>query len=111
MATKTAVMDGGVIQQFGTPDEIYETPANLFVADFVGSPSMNVVESVVEKKNGGVTAEGDGLSFDLSRYPFRQQPAEGQKVKVGFRPEHLRVANGAPPSERQMRLDLPISYF
>jgi len=113
LATKIAVMDKGVIQQFGTPDEIYETPANLFVADFVGSPSMNVVESVVEKKNGGVaaTAARDGLSFDLSRYPFRQAPAEGQKVKIGFRPEHLRVSNGMPPSERQMRLDLPISYF
>src|SRR5690606_25723611 len=42
MATKIAVMDGGVIQQFGAPDEIYETPANLFVAGFVGTPAMNL---------------------------------------------------------------------
>ena len=44
MATKIAVMNGGVIQQFGTPDEIYETPANLFVAGFIGAPAMNLKE-------------------------------------------------------------------
>ena len=52
MATKIAVMDTGVIQQVGTPDEIYDTPENLFVADFVGSPAMNMLDCVIGEANG-----------------------------------------------------------
>ena len=51
LATKIVVMKGGVVQQIGTPEEIYARPANLFVADFMGSPSMNLVPTKA-KKNG-----------------------------------------------------------
>ena len=56
MATRIAVMDAGVIQQVGTPDDIYETPANLFVARFIGSPAMNVFEAEMEVAGDTVAA-------------------------------------------------------
>ena len=56
MATRIAVMDGGVIQQFGTPDEIYERPANLFVARFIGSPPMNILETTIDLAGNRVVA-------------------------------------------------------
>ena len=94
MATKIAVMDRGVIQQIGTPDEIYNLPENIFVADFLGSPSMNVLNCTARRLNGHFAAvdEKAGLTFDLEGYRWRQAPEEGQPVKVGFRPEHLRPA-------------------
>src|SRR5258706_8303131 len=73
MATKIAIMDKGVIQQIGTPDEIYDLPENTFVADFVGSPSMNMLDTVVKRANGSTSAvEGSAnISFDLSDYLWR----------------------------------------
>ena len=53
LADRMAVMDAGVIQQFGTPDEIFDDPANQFVADFVGEPKINLVEGVVERREQG----------------------------------------------------------
>jgi multiple sugar transport system ATP-binding protein len=98
MATKIAVMNKGVIQQIGTPDEIYHTPNNLFVAGFVGSPSMNFIDLDVRHDGGGLAAvePASGLAFDLARANLRETPANGRRVRVGIRPEHLRVgeANG-----------------
>ena len=92
MATKIAVMNKGVIQQVGTPDEIYDHPENVFVADFLGSPAMNMLDGEVTARHGAggvqVRVPGSG-SFDLSDYRWRQAPGESQKVKVGFRPEHF----------------------
>jgi multiple sugar transport system ATP-binding protein len=100
MATRIAVMDAGVIQQVGTPDEVYETPANLFVARFIGAPAINLFEATVAGANGaGVTAlhEPTGTTIDLSRYPFAVKPDAGDAVVVGMRPEHFFAAeNGAP---------------
>ena len=91
MATKIAVMDGGVIQQFGTPDEIYETPANLFVAGFIGSPAMNMLDAELSVEGGAVRAGVDGASdgIDLSDYPFATPPRQGDRVILGLRPEHF----------------------
>ena len=52
LATRIAVLKDGELQQVGTPDEIYNTPANLFVADFMGSPAMNLLEGQVTRANG-----------------------------------------------------------
>jgi multiple sugar transport system ATP-binding protein len=89
MATKIAVMDGGVIQQFGTPDEIYSRPRNLFVAGFIGSPAMNLRPGKIVKRGGTVGAVVDGVDFDVSRYGFETAPEDGQQIVVGLRPEHF----------------------
>ena len=54
LATKIAVLKDGELQQVGTPAEIYNSPANLFVADFMGSPAMNLIPAQVEANGGGV---------------------------------------------------------
>ena len=90
MATKIAVMDGGVIQQFGTPDEIYEKPATLFVAGFIGAPAMNMLNAEIVESGDQILARLDlGMTFDLSAYDFVQQPHNGQQVVLGLRPEHF----------------------
>ena len=96
MATKIAVMNAGVIQQFGTPDEIYGNPQNLFVAGFIGSPAMNLREGKIAAKNG-VLARAGGRSRPRARQAIRSstRPAEGQSIVVGLRPEHFGEPNEA----------------
>ncbi len=95
MATKIAVMDGGVIQQFGTPDEIYERPANVFVAGFIGAPAMNMRAATLHLEGAVVEAVfASGTRLDLSSHAFLAPPRNGQRVVVGLRPEHLSLAQG-----------------
>jgi ABC-type sugar transport system ATPase subunit len=83
MSTNIAVMKLGVIQQFDTPDKIYHFPANLFVADFIGNPKVNLLEGVVSGKN----------SVDLGKFkiPIDTNNATGNVV-VGIRPEDIAIS-------------------
>ena len=112
MATKIAVMNRGVIQQVGSPDDIYDQPENVFVADFVGSPAMNIRDGVIRRANGGFAASDDGadLAYDLADYPWRQTPREGQKVRIGFRPEHFVQESDETPHGRTMRFQFPVTF-
>lgn len=84
MATRIAVMEGGLVQQFGTPAEIYDRPANTFVATFMGSPAMNLIDAVVEE--GGTSLRiGDDLHLPVPE--GAQAPTPGTAVKLGLRPE------------------------
>ena len=85
MADKIVVMQGGRIEQVGAPLELYDRPANTFVAAFIGSPSMNMIEGVV--KDGAVVAGGATLPL-----PPAMKVAEGREVIYGIRPESLAVA-------------------
>jgi multiple sugar transport system ATP-binding protein len=91
MADRIAVMNDGRIEQLGAPLELYDRPANLFVAQFIGSPAMNVFEGIL--KNGKVEALG-------ARWPVSgTRAAEGQRVKYGIRPEHMDLGNSDIPAE------------
>jgi multiple sugar transport system ATP-binding protein len=111
MATRIAVMDSGVIQQVGTPDDIYETPANLFVARFIGSPAMNIFEAEMEVAGDAVAAvhRSTGVRMDLSRYGFTRRPVAGMPVAIGLRPEHFAVGD-ADGMDRAAVFDLPVRY-
>ncbi len=90
LATKICVLDGGVVQQFGTPDQIYYEPANTFVAGFVGAPTMNIMDAEI----AGTTVTIGGLAFEMKQ----ALPISG-RVKMGFRPEDVATAsNGTPVS-------------
>jgi multiple sugar transport system ATP-binding protein len=90
MADRIAVMNEGRIEQLGEPLELYDRPANLFVAQFIGSPAMNIVEGVY--KNNAVEALG-------ARWPVAASSAtEGQRVKYGIRPEHIQLGNTDIPA-------------
>ncbi len=95
LADRIAIMKGGKIMQLGTPDEIYNNPQNIYVADFIGSPSMNFFDGKIE--GAGVNIAGKKLS--LKGYEFAEKPAAGTQVVFGARPEHIvtgDVAKSAP---------------
>ena len=88
MADRIVVMHDGVIEQIGTPLELYDRPGNLFVAQFIGSPAMNIIEGTLRREGGAAVVDtGDGL-----RWPVGDAPgSDGQAVALGMRPEHLTV--------------------
>ena len=95
LADRIAVMRGGVIQQLATPHEIYHHPANLFVAGFIGSPTMNMIDGrILAGAQGWSFAHAEG-TIDLSDYAFAAPPSERQVV-FGIRPEHIRIGPENP---------------
>jgi len=92
LATRIAVMHQGALQQFDEPATIYARPANMFVAGFMGSPSMNFIPAMLTEKDGKPVVEiavdgGGAASLPLPYAPARR-PQDG-KVVLGLRPEHL----------------------
>jgi multiple sugar transport system ATP-binding protein len=95
MADRIVVMHDGRVEQIGAPLELYDRPDNLFVAQFIGSPAMNVVNGTVRRANGGAWVEAAGGV----RWPLGHTAgADGQSVAYGVRPEHLSLggANAVP---------------
>jgi len=100
MSDKIAVIDAGMVQQFATPEEIYNRPDNLFVAGFIGSPPMNFLEGSLTHENG------PALIFSFSRQPLpptvhsavRNCP-EGKKLILGVRPQDIMLTNHAGPED------------
>ena len=90
MANRIVVMSDGVIQQVGPPLELYDRPTNIFVAGFIGSPTMNFFDAIIERKQARLT---DGSLLSLPDV----EVSEGQKVVVGIRPEHLHFADKGIP--------------
>ena len=90
MGDRIAVLAGGLLQQVGTPQEMYERPANEFVAGFIGSPAMNL---------GTFTVDGEWAKIGPARVPLSEAtraaltPEDGGKIKIGFRPEGLDVVD------------------
>ncbi|QKJ65875.1 sn-glycerol-3-phosphate ABC transporter ATP-binding protein UgpC [Deefgea piscis] len=95
LGDKIAVMKDGVIQQFGRPQDIYENPANLFVASFIGSPSMNFIPCHLIEHDGelGVSLQGMASPYFISLAERPNLRARlGEKITLGIRPEQLDVA-------------------
>jgi multiple sugar transport system ATP-binding protein len=93
MADKIVVMNAGITEQVGSPLELYDNPANLFVAGFIGSPAMNFLP-------GSVTAAGIAVGADIHLpLPAGNKAEPGREVIVGVRPEHLSVADNGVPVE------------
>jgi multiple sugar transport system ATP-binding protein len=90
MATRIAVMNKGLLQQLDTPQALYDHPANLFVAGFIGSPAMNFFEAKIRKDGKDVYADLNGfnLKFPASRAE-KYMPFDGKTVTFGIRPEDI----------------------
>ena len=84
LASRIVVMKSGVIQQIGTPSEVYERPANLFVAGFLGAPAINFVPA-------RVAADGSALEGALPLRLSAGRAQAGQNIVLGVRPEHVRL--------------------
>jgi multiple sugar transport system ATP-binding protein len=93
MADRIVVMHDGVIEQIGTPLELYDRPNNLFVAQFIGSPAMNIVQGTLRRANGSSFVESaDGIRWPLGG----TAGTDGQTVTYGVRPDHLELAANQP---------------
>ena len=104
MGDMVAVMKKGVLQQWDAPDALYNRPANLFVAGFIGSPAMNMVEARVEAGEGEIAVEFGGVRLTVEPEAAAARPAlrdyGGRNVVLGVRPEALEdsgIAREAPP--------------
>jgi multiple sugar transport system ATP-binding protein len=104
VGNRVAVMNGGVLEQVGTPRALYGMPASIFVAGFVGTPPMNLVEMTVEHHGDEVLLRSDGIALSI-REPARSilDRSTGPAVTVGIRPEHLRVGEDPLPDEVTVR--------
>jgi multiple sugar transport system ATP-binding protein len=91
LATRIAVMKDGRIEQLGTPAEIYDRPATLYVATFVGAPPMNLLQATVD--NGALAIDGSDCRVALPA-ALTSVPENGQKLILGIRPEALSLAGG-----------------
>jgi multiple sugar transport system ATP-binding protein len=96
MGHRIAVMQRGLLQQIGSPDEVYNRPANVFVATFIGSPPMNLLPGKLAQENGGWVFRGEGFSLGLSPEDFgirttAFERAGGDGAKLGIRPEDLQL--------------------
>ncbi len=96
MGDRIAVMKDGLLQQVGSPQDLYDHPVNIFVAGFIGSPSMNFATA---------KAEGKDLMLGSAKLELTGEPAkaaetrpDGADVLIGFRPEHIELANGQESS-------------
>jgi len=88
MSTNIAIMKEGVVQQFDTPDKVYHFPANLFVADFIGNPKVNLLEGEVSGKN----------SVDLGSFKITMDTSKATgRVVIGIRPEDIAVSEHPEP--------------
>jgi multiple sugar transport system ATP-binding protein len=93
MADRIVVMHDGVIEQIGTPLELYDHPDNLFVAQFIGSPAMNVVHGTLRRSNGTArVVTPDGIEWPVAT----TAATDGQPVAYGVRPDHLELAGRGP---------------
>jgi multiple sugar transport system ATP-binding protein len=92
LATKVAVLNEGRIQQVGTPEELYDRPANEFVAQFIGSPSMNMFECEIRNEGGELVLDfGHFEKYIDGDTSTLLQDYELESITVGIRPEDLRI--------------------
>jgi len=109
LGDRVAIMRDGLLQQVAKPQELYDRPRNLFVAEFIGSPAMNLIGVDLERSNGGFVARfaGADRALDVDERVLGRRPAltqfDGKRIILGVRPEDIedaRFAGGAPDGRR-----------
>jgi multiple sugar transport system ATP-binding protein len=109
LGDRVAIMRDGVLQQFDGPQQLYDRPRNLFVAEFIGSPAMNLIGVNLERSDGGFLARFAGAdhSLEVDERVLKTRPGlkrfEGKRLILGVRPEDIEdaaLAGGAPDGPR-----------
>ncbi|MFB3739386.1 MAG: ABC transporter ATP-binding protein [Candidatus Velamenicoccus archaeovorus] len=109
MGDRVAVIRKGVLQQVDTPQYLYDHPGNLFVAGFIGSPAMNLVEATLSSSDGGAVAEFGGVRLAIPPEVLSARPDlrgyQGKRVILGIRPEDMEDASlvSDAPADRRIR--------
>jgi multiple sugar transport system ATP-binding protein len=97
MGTRIAVMKDGVLQQLDTPQNLYDNPANMFVAGFIGSPAMNFLDVTVGKGNGGLVVDAGAFVLPVpAAQASKLEAYVGKSVYFGIRPENVHDENYVP---------------
>jgi multiple sugar transport system ATP-binding protein len=108
LGDRVAVLRDGLLQQFDDPSELYERPVNLFVAEFIGSPAMNLVGADLRRSDGSLLAEFGEHQLRLDDSLLSDLPAlkgfEGKRVILGVRPEDLEDATLVPGTPDDQRI-------
>jgi multiple sugar transport system ATP-binding protein len=107
LGDRVAIMRDGVLQQVDAPQRLYDRPRNLFVAEFIGSPAMNLVGADLSRSNGGLAATFGGTELKVGERVLSSRPSlegfAGRRLILGIRPEDLEdaaLAGGAPDGQR-----------
>lgn len=114
LGDRIVVMCDGLIQQQGTPEDLFKSPVNKFVAGFMGSPTMNFLDGELSNKGDAVWVEGEGYSLPLSKnLSFKLKSASQKNVYVGIRPSSFRAAHEAAKSkvEAEIKLRIIVSEY
>jgi multiple sugar transport system ATP-binding protein len=107
MGSRIVVLDHGVLQQVGTPREIYQRPANLFVATFMGAPPMNILPSRIETSEDGMVVRADGITAPVPAHLGAQVAGAGidREVRLGLRPEALSLGDITRPVDDEVAIE------
>ncbi len=95
LGDRIVIMKDGVVQQVGTPQEVFNDPANLFVAGFIGVPQMNFFHAELEEKGGAYVVKLGGIEFPVSAEKqtiLKEKGVQAQPITLGVRPEHISLA-------------------
>jgi multiple sugar transport system ATP-binding protein len=112
MGDRVAVIKKGELQQVDAPQVLYDHPANLFVAGFIGSPAMNMVEADLAREDGGLFVVFGSTRLRVADEAVSERPGirayEGHRVIAGIRPENMEDASIMPviPEDRRMKVDI-----
>jgi len=112
LGSRVAVLNQGVLQQIASPQEMYRSPANLFVAGFIGSPPMNLIDARLERGPDGPQVVFGGHRLGIPAQVTADRPGLerylGRDVVLGIRPEHLSDAALRPDADAASVLELPV---
>ncbi|SHM77945.1 glucose ABC transporter ATP-binding protein [Pseudomonas asturiensis] len=110
LGDKVAVMKDGIVQQFGTPKQIYNDPANLFVASFIGSPPMNFIPLRLQRQDGRLVALLDsGQARCELPVGVSDTGLEDREIILGIRPEQITLASGEPTALPTIRAEVQVT--
>jgi multiple sugar transport system ATP-binding protein len=93
LGDRIVVMNEGHIMQIGTPSEVFDRPANLFVAGFIGTPQMNFLPAVLKVRGNKISAMAAGQRIPLPK-SYAREALDGKAVTLGVRPEHIQLTGG-----------------
>lgn len=115
MGDRVAVIKRGELQQVGTPTELFESPKNLFVAGFIGSPSMNFASSTLEEAGGGLSVKLGDQTLKITESEVKNRPAlkkyVGKEIVLGIRPQDLEDPEYSQESGEGTRLKAKIDLI
>ncbi len=106
MGSRIAILKDGVLQQVGTPDEVYNRPKNTFVAGFIGSPPMNLLEGTIGERNGTVVIDFGTFTYEPLDGEEVMRRVETPRVVMGIRPEHVMIAESGKKNAFRARVEV-----